>query len=107
MPLGWTRSPDSALLRTTASGIRSEKVAPCPSPGLVACTDPPCCSTRCLTIERPRPRPFAVRVAEELGLPEAVEHVWQELGLDPDAGVGNGDLDVRAHPLQQDLNASP
>ena len=28
-------------------------------------------------------------------LPEAVEHVRQEFGLDPDAGVGDGDLDVR------------
>jgi hypothetical protein len=37
-------------------------------------------------------------------LPEAVEDVGEELGLDPDASVGHRDLDVRVHALQQDLD---
>ena len=39
-------------------------VAPSPSPRLAACTDPPCSSTRCLTIDRPRPRPPNRRVID-------------------------------------------
>ena len=39
-----------------------------------------------------------------VGLAEPVEDVRQELGLDPDARVGDADLDVRVDPLEQDLD---
>jgi len=47
---------------TIISGNSTRNVAPRPSPSLATCTDPPCISTMCRTIERPSPRPPAVRV---------------------------------------------
>ncbi len=46
------------------SGSVTRNVAPCPSPGLSACTAPPWTSTRWRTIDRPRPSPPWVRVTE-------------------------------------------
>ncbi|KAG1314579.1 hypothetical protein G6F62_013902 [Rhizopus arrhizus] len=47
--------------RRSASGMccgsRTVKVAPWPWPSLAAVTVPPCSSTSCCTIARPRPRP--------------------------------------------------
>ena len=46
----------SPLLTGTA-GSATVKVEPFPSPSLSARTEPPCISTRCRTMERPRPSP--------------------------------------------------
>ncbi len=45
--------------------MRTENVAPSPSPSLSARTVPPCSSTRWLTTARPRPRPPCRRVVED------------------------------------------
>ena len=41
----------------TATGSRTLNVAPCPAPGLVTLTRPPCSSLRWRTIARPSPSP--------------------------------------------------
>ena len=50
---------------TTMIGSDTLKVAPWPSPGLLARTVPPCSSTSCLTIASPRPSPPCRRVVLE------------------------------------------
>ena len=89
---------------TTVIGSVTVKVAPWPSPGLLARMLPPCISTSCLTMASPRPRPPCRRVVRGVGLAEAVEDVRQEFGLDAHAGVDDADLDVRVDPLQQHLH---
>ncbi len=49
----------------SAIGSRIRNVAPRPSPSLAASTLPPCRSTMCLAMARPRPRPPCERVIEE------------------------------------------
>ena len=43
-------------------GRRTVKVEPWPDPRLSACTVPPCSSTRCRTMARPKPMPPCFRV---------------------------------------------
>ena len=47
-----------------ARGRNTRNVAPCPLPALSAWIVPPCNSTICLAIARPRPRPPSLRVVE-------------------------------------------
>ncbi len=47
--------------RTGAAGSVNVNVAPRPGPGLAASITPPCASTMCLAIERPRPLPPSAR----------------------------------------------
>ena len=78
---------------STGAGNRTVNVAPQPSPSLCARTVPPCSSTRCRTIARPRPRPpIAARRPRAL-LAKAIEDVRQELRRDPDPVVGDDDVD--------------
>ncbi len=92
---------------TTVMGSVTVKVAPWPSPGLLARTLPPCISTSCLTMARPEPQPAVPPGRRSVGLAEAVEDVRQEFGPDADAGVDDADLDVRVDPLQEHLDAAP
>ena len=39
-----------------------------------------------------------------VGLPEAVESMRQELGFDADPGIGDADLEMRVHALEQHLH---
>ena len=73
-PDGGTAAPEgdaAAVLRLVPlrsapafNGRRTTKLEPMPIPSLAATMSPPCSSTRCLAIDRPRPRPHAPRVVE-------------------------------------------
>ena len=54
---GWYFRAAVASCVATLIGSIMMKVAPCPSPGLLARTVPPCISTSCLTIDSPIPSP--------------------------------------------------
>ena len=63
--VGVTRRGGATLgTRTRCVGSVSVKVAPLPSPALSAAMAPPCSSTRCRAIARPRPIPLCRRVLE-------------------------------------------
>ena len=81
---------------TSQAGSRTVKVAPSPCPGLAAAMVPPCSSTSCLQIARPRPSPPYCAAEAGVGLAERLEDVRQELRRDADPGVGDGDLDDAA-----------
>ena len=62
---------------------------------------PPCSSTSCLAMARPRPRPPCSRLAVPSACRNGVEHVRQELRLDARAGVlhrQDGSRRVRVEP---------
>ena len=103
--VGRSSRPASSL-RITEIGNATMNVAPCPSPGLFTRTEPPCNSTRCLTMDRPSPRPPWRRVRRRVGLAEAVEHEGQEFGLDADAGILDRHFDVRVHALEHHVDVS-
>ena len=92
---------------TGLAGSRTRNVAPRPSPSLSARTDPPCSSTRCLTIASPSPRPPCRRVVPGVLLAEALEHVRQERRRDARAGVADHDLDVAAGAAQPHAHPPP
>ena len=65
---------------------------------------PPCISISCRAIDRPRPSPPRSRAMPAVRLAESLEHVRQELGRDADAGVADGDFQVRVDALEPDLH---
>ena len=76
------------------SGSATVNVEPRPGPSLSARTVPPCSSTRCRTMARPRPRPPCCARGGRIGLAEPLEHVGQELGRDAGPVVAHDELDA-------------
>ena len=97
------RPPAGAAL---ASGRRTLKVAPRPSPGLAASTVPPCSSTRWRTMARPRPRPPCDRVLEASPWRKRSKTWGRNSGLMPGAGVGHHDHGLGVHAPQPHLHAA-
>ena len=99
---GAGRAHLSPALEGTCSAVEASAEAPCcrgsrmistapdRSSRFRASTLPPCSSTRCRTMARPRPSPACLRVLRGVGLPEAVEDVRQERGIDPRTVVRGG-----------------
>ena len=72
---------------------------PNPSPALVACTLPPCASTRSRTTASPMPlATFSARIAR-VGLCEQLEYPFQHRGRNADARVAKADAGVVADAL--------
>ena len=57
-------SDDACASAVCLNGSWTMNVDPRSRPGLVASIEPPCSSTRCLAIDRPRPRPHVPRVVD-------------------------------------------
>ena len=99
--VGWARerarSVEAGDERTTIRGSSMQKVEPLPSPGLLARMEPPWSSTRCLTIERPRPRPPWRRERRPYG------HAVAIVGGSADSGAFRRQLNAPNGGMAEDM----
>src|SRR5438876_11761903 len=89
----------------TLSGIRTLKVAPFPSPALSASMVPPVELDEVAGDREAEPQAAERPRDGSIGLPEALEEVGEELGLDALARVANRQLEVGIHALEHDVDA--
>ena len=97
-------APASSRPSPAARGSATVNVAPWPMPALSARTLPPCSSTRCLTIARPRPSPPCARVVELSAWRKRSNTCGRNSGAMPRPVSADDDLHVRVDALQRDLN---
>ena len=82
------------------------KVLPMPGPRLAAVMRPPWASVRALAMASPIPAPPCPRVAGDADTIEAFEHMWQMLGRDTRAAVGDRDGELAGVRRRFDLDVT-